>query len=60
MPAPVSQAQAALFGAIAGGQVKKKGFPADEARKRLEGVQVHKLPARKTKKRGIREAILGH
>ena len=59
MPGPVSQAQSRFFGAIAGGQIKKKGFSPAEAKTRLAGVDVSKLPARKTK-RGIKEAILGH
>ena len=59
MPA-VSQAQARFMGAIAGGSLKKKGLPPAKAKEFLAGVDVSKLPARKTKKRGIREAILGH
>jgi len=45
---PTSKAQARLFGAAAGGQVP--GFSPDEAKKKLEGVNEKKLPARKGKK----------
>lgn len=51
MPAPVSQAQARFFGAVAGGAIKKKGLSAQEAKKRLEGVQVKKLPERSKQKK---------
>jgi hypothetical protein len=44
---PVSRAQARFFGAAAGGNVP--GFSADEAQKKLKGVNEKKLPARKTK-----------
>lgn len=57
MPAPVSQAQSRLFGAIAGGQVKKKGFSATEAKNRLRGVDVSRLPARKTH-RILKDALM--
>jgi len=39
---PTSQAQARLFGAAAGGQVP--GFKPSEARNKLKGVDVKKLP----------------
>ena len=39
---PTSQAQARLFGAAAGGQIK--GFSPTEARRKLKGVDVGKLP----------------
>jgi hypothetical protein len=52
MPKPVSKAQARLFGAIAGGAVKKKGFSKAEAKTRLRGTNVKKLPARAKKKKG--------
>jgi hypothetical protein len=58
MPAPTSQAQARLFGAIAGGQKKLKGFPASEARARLRGVHVAGLPKRKH--RGSLRKALGY
>jgi hypothetical protein len=58
MPA-VSQAQARFMGAVAGGSLKKKGLPPAKAKEFLAGVDVSKLPARKTKKGGIKEAILG-
>jgi hypothetical protein len=51
MPPPKSRAQARFFGAIAGGRLKKKGFSRKEARNRLRGVKVKRLPARKRKKR---------
>lgn len=44
MPKPVSKKQAAFFGAIAGGAVKKKGFSAEEAKDRLRGTDVSELP----------------
>jgi len=43
-PKAVSKKQAAFFGAIAGGQKKVKGFPPEEAKTRLIGVKVTKLP----------------
>jgi len=39
---PVSQAQARLFGAAAGGQIP--GFSPDEAKNKLRGVDESKLP----------------
>jgi hypothetical protein len=51
MPPPKSKAQARFFGAIAGGRLKKKGFSRKEARNRLRGVKVKRLPARKRRKR---------
>ena len=57
MPAPVSQAQAKLFGAIAGGQLKKKGFSMAEAKDRLRGVDVNRLPTRK-RHRDLKTALL--
>jgi hypothetical protein len=50
MPAPTSKAQARFFGAIIGGKVKKKGFSKAEAKNRLRGVMVSKLPARAKKR----------
>jgi hypothetical protein len=50
MPKAVSKLQAALFGAIAGGKLKKKGMSAHEAKKRLRGVKVSQLPHRKSSK----------
>ena len=44
---PVSKAQARLFGAAAGGEIP--GFSPEEARKKLEGTNTSKLPARKSK-----------
>ena len=56
MPA-VSQAQARFMGAVAGGEVKKKGLSPDKAKEFLRGVDVGKLPARKTK-RSLKDALL--
>ena len=47
MPKAASKAQAKFFGAIAGGTIKKKGLPAAEAKDRLRGVKMSKLPAKK-------------
>lgn len=48
MPAPKSQRQARLFGHIAGGGNHRFGkFPASEARNRLRGVNIKKLPESK-------------
>jgi len=44
---PVSQAQARLFGAAAGGAIP--GFSPAEAKKKLEGVDTSKLPKSKSK-----------
>ena len=46
MPKAKSQAQAGFFGLIKSGKVKKKGFSASEAGKRLKGVKVKSLPKR--------------
>jgi hypothetical protein len=51
MPKAKSKAQARFFGAVAGGKVRKKGLSRKEARTRLRGVRVKKLPARSRKKR---------
>ena len=56
MPEPVSQAQARLFGAIAGGVKKMPHFSRMEAKNRLRGVNVSALPPRK-KKRNLRQAL---
>ena len=50
MPKAVSKAQARFFGAVAGGSVKKKGLSKEEAKKRLEGVKMKKLPSKAKKK----------
>lgn len=47
MPKPVSKAQARFFGAVAGGSKRVKGFSKTEARNRLRGSKLSKLPARK-------------
>ncbi len=48
MPKAVSQQQAKLFGHIAGGGNHRfKKFPAKEAKERLRGVKISKLPKRK-------------
>jgi hypothetical protein len=53
MPKAKSKAQAGLFGAIAGGTKTMHGLSAAEAKKRLKGVKVSKLPKySKSKKRG--------
>lgn len=53
MPKARSKAQARLFGAVAGGKrTKAKGLTRSEARTRLRGVKLSKLPARKGKKKG--------
>jgi hypothetical protein len=50
MPKAASKAQARFFGAIAGGRVKRKGFSRKEARDRLRGVKLKRLPYKKKKK----------
>jgi hypothetical protein len=50
MPKAKSKAQARFFGAVAGGRIKKKGLSKKEARTRLRGVKLKKLPSRKGKK----------
>jgi hypothetical protein len=49
---PVSQAQAKLFGAAAGGKVP--GFDPTEAKNKLRGVNEKALPARKSPRRSKR------
>ena len=53
MPKAVSKQQAALFGAVAGGERVLPGMSRAEAKERLRGVKVTALPkrARKKKKR---------
>lgn len=52
MPKPTSKAQARLFGAAAAGkQTKAKGLTKGEARERLRGTNVKRLPARKGRSR---------
>ena len=51
MPKAKSKAQARFFGAVAGGRIKKKGLSRKEARARLRGVKMKRLPSRKRKKR---------
>ncbi len=47
----VSQAQARLFGAAAGGaKTKAPGLSAGEAKKKLKGLKVKRLPKRKGKR----------
>ena len=52
MAKAVSKAQARFFGAVASGKAKNggKGMTRKEARKRLRGVKMSRLPARKQKK----------
>ena len=55
MPGPTSKAQAGLFGAIAAGKkTKATGMSPEEARKRLRGAKVSKLPKR-VRKRGRKD-----
>jgi hypothetical protein len=49
MPKAKSKAQAGLFGAVASGKKKIKGFSPAEAKLRLTGVSYKKLP-KKVKK----------
>lgn len=56
MPA-VSQAQARLMGAIAGGAVRKPGLSPAKAKEFLRGVDVSRLPQRK-RKRDLKSALL--
>jgi len=52
MGKPKSKAQARLFGAVAGGKkTKAHGMTPAEAKKRMEGVDMSKLPAKKKKKK---------
>jgi hypothetical protein len=53
MPKAVSKAQARFFGAVAAGKSKKggKGLTKREAKTRLRGVKMSKLPARKKQKK---------
>lgn len=49
----VSQKQASFFGAVAAGTAKAKGLSKAEAKRKLKGVKVAKLPkstGKKTKK----------
>jgi hypothetical protein len=50
MPKAKSKAQARFFGAVAGGRIKKKGLSRKEARTRLRGVKMSKLPKRSKKR----------
>ena len=50
MPKAKSKAQARFFGAVAGGRIRKKGLSKKEARTRLRGVKMSKLPRRKRRK----------
>ncbi len=48
---PVSQAQARLFGAVAGGvATEAEGLTPEDARDKLRGVKVRNLPKRKRRK----------
>lgn len=47
-----SKAQARFLGAVAGGQIRRKGLSRTRAREMLKGTKVKRLPARKrTRKR---------
>lgn len=53
MPKAKSKKQAGLFGAIAGGKkTKAEGMSPAEAKERLRGVDVKKLPERAKQKKG--------
>ena len=45
----VSKKQAKFFGAVASGAAKAKGLSKDEAKRKLKGVKVKKLPAKSKK-----------
>lgn len=47
----VSKKQAKFLGAVAGGK-KAKGLSAKEAKEKLKGVKMSKLPAKAAKKKG--------
>ena len=51
MPKAVSKKQAAFYGAVAGGAIKKKGLSKESAKKHLKGVNVSKLPTKKKMKK---------
>jgi hypothetical protein len=52
MPKATSRKQAALFGAVAGGKSRKAtGLTQREAKKRLRGVDVKRLPTKAKRKR---------
>jgi hypothetical protein len=52
VPKAKSKKQARLFGAIAGGKkTKAKGMSKAEAKRRLRGVKMKKLPTRSRKKK---------
>lgn len=52
MPKPKSKAQARLFGAVAGGEkTKATSMTKKEAKTRLRGTKVKKLPARARKRK---------
>ena len=49
---PVSKAQARLFGAVAGGKsTKATGLTKEEAKGKLKGAKVKKLPEKKRKRK---------
>lgn len=53
MPKAKSKAQASLFGAVAAGKpTKAKGLSRSEAKERLRGVEVKRLPVKVQKKKG--------
>jgi len=52
MPKAKSKKQARLFGAIAGGKrTKARGMTKAEAKRRLRGVKLKKLPMRKRRRK---------
>jgi len=50
MPRPVSKAQARFFGMVAGGKIRVKGLSRKEAKTRLRGAKLKRLPARKRRR----------
>lgn len=46
-----SKAQARFFGAVAGGQIKRKGLSRKRAQEMLKGTKMKRLPARKHPKK---------
>lgn len=48
---PVSKQQARFFGAVASGAAKAPGLSKEEAKRKLKGVKIKKLPKRAKKKK---------
>lgn len=49
-----SKAQARFFGAVAGGQLKKKGLSATKAKEMVKGTKMAKLPEKKKKSKKVK------